>query len=379
MLQERLSEIQARKLEMRGLIDVDGADLKALDAELDQLKLEEKELRSKIELAEKMKNDTIILEERKVDTNMEERVYTVESAEYRAGFLKDLMGQKLSEVEERALTSAANSAGGAIPTQTMNSIIDKLAQTSVLFNRVSVSYIAGNVSFVVADAKNDAAFKAEGVDGTPADDTVTTVTLAGYELIKLVEMSAAVKAMSIDAFESYIVAEIGRKMAIAIENAIINGSGTGQPTGLLKAGEITNTGTFTKAAMTYADVVGLLAKLPTTYHQNACLVMNRELFFKEVAGLVDSSKKPIVVQDVQAPLKFNVLGYPVIIDDYMAADTIVFGDLSYYKLNFSMPPQIESDKSAGFKSGKTIYRGLAVVDGKPALAEAFVKYTRATA
>lgn len=379
MLQERLSEIQARKLEMRGLIDVDGADLKALDAELDQLKLEEKELRSKIELAEKMKNDTIILEERKVDTNMEERVYTVESAEYRAGFLKDLMGQKLSEVEERALTSAANSAGGAIPTQTMNSIIDKLAQTSVLFNRVSVSYIAGNVSFVVADAKNDAAFKAEGVDGTPADDTVTTVTLAGYELIKLVEMSAAVKAMSIDAFESYIVAEIGRKMAIAIENAMINGSGTGQPTGLLKAGEITNTGTFTKAAMTYADVVGLLAKLPTTYHPNACLVMNRELFFKEVAGLVDSSKKPIVVQDVQAPLKFNVLGYPVIIDDYMAADTIVFGDLSYYKLNFSMPPQIESDKSAGFKSGKTIYRGLAVVDGKPALAEAFVKYTRATA
>lgn len=379
MLQERLSEIQARKLEMRGLIDVDGADLKALDAELDQLKLEEKELRSKIELAEKMKNDTIILEERKVDTNMEERVYTVESAEYRAGFLKDLMGQKLSEVEERALTSAANSAGGAIPTQTMNSIIDKLAQTSVLFNRVSVSYIAGNVSFVVADAKNDAAFKAEGVDGTPADDTVTTVTLAGYELIKLVEMSAAVKAMSIDAFESYIVAEIGRKMAIAIENAILNGSGTGQPTGLLKAGEITNTGTFTKAAMTYADVVGLLAKLPTTYHPNACLVMNRELFFKEVAGLVDSSKKPIVVQDVQAPLKFNVLGYPVIIDDYMAADTIVFGDLSYYKLNFSMPPQIESDKSAGFKSGKTIYRGLAVVDGKPALAEAFVKYTRATA
>ena len=62
----------------------------------------------------------------------------------------------------------------------------------------------------------------------------------------------------------------------------------------------------------------------------------------------------------------------------MPKDTIVFGDLKYYKLNFAQNPTIESDKSAGFKSGKTIYRGLAIVDGKPALSEAFVKYTRAS-
>jgi len=78
-------------------------------------------------------------------------------------------------------------------------------------------------------------------------------------------------------------------------------------------------------------------------------------------------------------MKFNVLGYPVIINDYMPLDTIVFGDLSYYKMNFSQNPAIEADRSVSFKSGKTTYRGLAVVDGKPALSEAFVKYTRATA
>lgn len=376
MLQDRLKEIEARKTEMRSLVDAEGTDLKALETELEALKTEETELRDKINLAEKLKNDTVKVEERKEDEKMENKVFTVESPEYRSGFLKELMGQKLTEVEERALSTAANSAGGAVPTQTMNSIIDKLVQTSVLFNRISVSYIAGNVSFVVANAKNDAGWKAENVDGTAADDTVTTVTLAGYELIKLVELSASVKTMTIDAFEAYIVAEIGRKMAIALENAILTGTGTGQPTGLLAAGQITNTGTFTKAGMTYTDVVTLLSKLPTMYHANACLVMNRDLFFKEVAGLVDSSKKPIVVQDVQAPLKFNVLGYPVIIDDYMTTDTIVFGDLSYYKMNFSMNPTIESDRSVGFKSGKTTYRGLAIVDGKPALAEAFVKYTR---
>ena len=48
-------------------------------------------------------------------------------------------------------------------------------------------------------------------------------------------------------------------------------------------------------------------------------------------------------------------------------------------MNFAQNPTIESDRSAGFKSGKTIYRGMAILDGKPALAEAFVKYTRAEA
>ncbi|HEX9060406.1 MAG TPA: phage major capsid protein, partial [Clostridia bacterium] len=54
-------------------------------------------------------------------------------------------------------------------------------------------------------------------------------------------------------------------------------------------------------------------------------------------------------------------------------DTILFGDFSYYYLNFAKPVEIASDRSVAFKSGKITYRGLAVLDGKPALNEAFVK------
>lgn len=371
MIEERISEI-AKEYETRNL---NAEEVNAFKEEVKKLREEEQELRNKIELAQQLEDSSEEIEKGE-KRNMN---YTVESKEYRSAFLKELMGKKLNEAEERALTSVSGSAGGAIPTQTMNQIIDKLAQTSVLFDKVSVSYIAGNVSFVVANAKNDASFKTEGTDGTAKDDTVTTVSLTGHELIKLVEMSAKVSAMSIDAFESYIVAEIGRKMAIAIENAILNGTGTDQPTGLLHSGQITNTGEFTMAGMTYKDLVGMLAKLPTMYHQNAVTIMPRELFFNEIIGMTTDQGEPVVVQNPQAPMQFNVLGYPVVIDDYMPEDTIIFGDLKYYKLNFAQNPTIESDKSAGFKSGKTIYRGLAIVDGKPALSEAFVKYTRASA
>lgn len=376
MLEKRLQQIQARKKEMRGLLDKDGADLKAIEVELDTLNKEEKELRNKIELANQLEVEAEKVEEEGEKRNMN---YTVGSKEYRSAFLKELMGKKLNESEERALTSVSGSAGAAIPTQTLNMIIDKLKQTSVLFNKITVSYIAGNVSFVVADAKNAASFKAEGTDGTSKDDTVKNVTLTGHELIKLVEISAKVSAMSIDAFESYIVSEIGRQMAIAIENVILNGTSTDEPTGLLKAGEITNTVEFTNGGMTYKDLVNMLSKLPTMYHQNAELVMPRELFFNEIIGMETNTGEPVVVQNPQAPMQFNVLGYIVNIDDYMPADTILFGDLSYYRMNFAQTPTIESDKSAGFKSGKTIYRGLAILDGKAALSEAFVKCTRAGA
>jgi HK97 family phage major capsid protein len=73
----------------------------------------------------------------------------------------------------------------------------------------------------------------------------------------------------------------------------------------------------------------------------------------------------------------TLLGYPVILDDYVPDDTILLGDFSYYYMNFSQAPTIETSREAGFKSGKTVFRGLAVADGKPALAEAFVKIVKA--
>ena len=87
----------------------------------------------------------------------------------------------------------------------------------------------------------------------------------------------------------------------------------------------------------------------------------------------------MVVADAQSPAKFNVLGFPVIVDDNMAEDTIVFGDFKAYKFNFAADPTVESDASVGFRSGSVVYRAMALADGKLADKTALCKYTRATA
>lgn len=382
----RLAEIEARKLEIRELLNSDvEIDADAIDTELRSLETEKTEIEKRALLAQQINTGAVTgniitkpqVEERGVQHM--DRETLLASAEYRTAFLKNLQGKALTDVEQRALTTASGSAGAAVPTQTLNQIIDKLRQTAALFNFITVSFVPGNLSMVVANAKNASAWKAEGTDGTPADDTVVNVTLGGYELIKLVEISAAASSMTIDAFETYISAEIGRQMAIAVENAIVNGTGTGQPTGVLtgitwNAGNSTD---YTAVNDLYDTLMDGLALLPTMYHNNAAFVMNRKTLFGGIRKVKATDGQPIFAYNPQDRAAATILGYPVVLDDYVPDDTIILGDFSYYYMNFSQAPSIETSREAGFKSGKTVYRGLAVADGKPALAEAFVKIVKA--
>lgn len=389
MWEKRLKEIETRKLEIRKLLESDdkSIDLKALEEELRTLEAEKQELEKRKALAEGVQAGTV--QTRTIDKfqvpeqrNFEgiERDAILSTPEFRSAYLKRLQGKELTDVEKRALTTAADSAGAAVPTRTLNMILDKMRQISALFPRVNVSYVPGNLSIVVANAKNAAAWKAEGAEGTAADDTVINITLTGYELIKLVEISAAAEAMTIDAFEAYITSEVGRQMAIAIENAILNGTGSGQPTGILTGitWDATNSVTWAAAAtVDYDQLVDGLALLPTMYHNGAAFAMNRKMLFGGIRKIKTTDKMPIFAYNPQDPAAMTILGYPVILDDYVPDNTILLGDFGYYYMNFAKAPAIDVSREAAFKSGKITYRGLAVADGKPALAEAFVKIYQA--
>ena len=270
-------------------------------------------------------------------------------------------------------------ASAAIPTQTMNRIIHRLELTPMIA-AVDVTYIPGNVTFPIEGTVNAASWVAMGTAATDSVDTITSITLGAYKLIKTVEITADVMAMSIDAFETWLVERLANKLSVAVDAAIFTGTGSSQATGLLKEGEITQTGTFTKAAMTYKDLLTIISTLPTQYLANASFAMPRALFYKEVLGITDTNGRPVVVADPQAPAKFNILGYPVIVDDNCTADNLLFGDFKEaYKFNFAQAPAVESDKSVAFRSGSTVYRVMALADGKPAEKKAVCLFTRASA
>ena len=82
-------------------------------------------------------------------TKMEEkRTFAVDSAEYREAFLKALMGKDLTAEERGAMDSGDASGGAAIPTITLDKIIQKLGKASPILDEIDLMQIEGNVTIV---------------------------------------------------------------------------------------------------------------------------------------------------------------------------------------------------------------------------------------
>lgn len=308
------------------------------------------------------------------NTKMEEkRTFAVDTVEYREAFLKNLQGKTLSQEERDAVTATA-----AIPTITMNKIIGIIEKVP-LIAAVDLTYIEGNVTYPKESSIADASWVAMGTAATDSADSYSSITLTAYKLIKTVEITANVEAMAIDAFENWLVTRLANKIAKAVDAGILNGTGASnnQCIGIAVA-KASQDGTYTKNTIKWSDITKIIAALPTEYYNNASFVMNRSLFFNKILGLQNSQGNPIVVLDPQAPAKYNLLGFPVIIDDNSTTGDILFGDLKAYKFNFAKAPEVKSDDSVAFRTGSRVYRAMALADGNLGDTSAIVRFIEAT-
>ncbi len=324
----------------------------------------------------KMINDGVIVA-RKLEEGgkMEEnKTFAVDSAEYRNAFLKNLQGKELPAEERTAVVATA-----AIPTITMNKIIGIIENTP-LISAVDLTYIPGNVTFPAENTIGDASWVVMGSASTDSADTYAAITLGAYKLIKTVEIGADVQAMAIDAFEAWLVQRLANKIAKAVDAGILNGGGStsGQCLGIAVS-KSTQDGTYTKTTIKWSDITKIIGTLPTEYHQNAKFVMNRGMFFNKILGLQTSQGAPVVtLLNTQEPIKYNLLGYPVIVDDNCTSGDILFGDLKAYKFNFAQAPEVKSDDSVAFRTGSRVYRAMALADGKLGDTSAIVRFIEAT-
>lgn len=306
------------------------------------------------------------MEERK----MEEEKNILETAEYRSAFLKKLQGKKLNEKEERAMTTAVSSVGAAIPTSTLNRIEEMLRQTSALYNQIDVLNIPGYISIPVEDTVNDAAWIAEGANSTDVEDKLASVNFAAYKLIRTISITAEVSKMTISAFENWIVKKITERMAMAIENAILNGTGNGQPKGILKE-TIKTLQSAEKGKITYEDLCNMMANLKAGYKKGSVFVVNTQTLWKDIAT-IRIGDSLVFVPDPTGEFAGRIFGKPVIEDEFIEEGKILYGLFSKYTMNWNENVNVTSDDSAEFRSGNRVYRGMALVDGKTVNKEAFV-------
>ena len=374
----RLQEIEQRLSAIREEMNAEGANLDALNNEVDSLISERNAIRTEVEKRKGILNKIgsgALGNGEPIAQPEEQRSFDVSSPEYRSAFFKKLRRIELTETEKRAFSSGASSAGAVIPTQTANEIIKKLKQHAPLLGEITLLQVAGNVKFAIENAKADAAIHTENATITAGTDTFTTVTLGGYEIVKLVQISDTVSTMSIDAFESWLTDMLAEKIGEKIGVCLVNGTGTSEPAGVASAATWgdTNSITVTKAdSLTAANVQALIGLLDGVYDANAKFLMSKKTLFTDFMPLQDNSKNSIVTVEGK---DYFVYGYPVMLESNVAIHEAYLGDFKKIVGNLSEDIVVKSDFDIDTNSNK--FLGVALFDSKVADSDAFVKLAKA--
>lgn len=389
----RLKEIETRLAEIKKELTGEGAaeksaeELDKLEAEVRSLQDEKAGILKAIEKRAAIEKAIANGEVTGVDVTpdllnggkkeMQERTFDIASAEYRGAWLKNIRGIELTGEEKRALTTATASAGAAVPTATVNKIIDKVKEFCPIINKIELLHVKGSVSIPAEGTTADAQKHAEGATITADADTLVKVTLAGYEITKLVTVSKSVVTMSIDAFESWLVNKIARKVAEKIDALIFNGSGTGEAQGINAiAWSDSNSKTVgATAALTESDVTGVVALLNGGYFANAEWYMSSSTFFTDFHPLMEKSKHNVVTETNGV---YRIMGKPVNFDERVTAHEAILGDV-YRGYIGNLQEDVNVTSQFVARENAFDFLGCAIFDGKVQAVEAFVKIAKAKA
>lgn len=357
----RLHEIEERLSAIKAEMETDGVDLNALNDETDKLLEERKALmdaeetrQAMLDKIAKLPEGEKIVEE---DTHMEEKRYTVDSPEYRSAFLKDLMGIELNEEERTAFTHTTGttngqSAGNVVPTTLLNKIWDLIEGEHNLLKDITI-YRTGTILEVAkrtAIAAGDAGTVSEGAAPSDAENnTFAKVTLAGKDFAKYVDISYALAKMSVDGFEDFIANEIAERLGAALAADIVTQLGTDFDS------SNNDLDVATSGKIVWTDVTGAFAVLKNA--KGVVVYGNRTTIYKYIAGMVDTTGRPIFQANANEGIEGHLFGAPVKVEDAIADDILWIGDPKQVVGNMVQDIMVEKDRD--IKSHVITYSGYA--------------------
>lgn len=389
-----VEEIEKRAQEVKGIIETNpDCDINALNIELTGLNEAKENAQEKTQEARSLHQVTGMNFAGGSDEAVHGDVYA--SKEYRNAFFKSLLGRELNGAEKRAITRAqeiekrndAYTTSGntpvIIPTTTLNEIISKARTEGGAMSICRAFNMPSKIAVPVATPSGKASWNTEGSAVESEKPSIASVTFDALEIIKVFSISAKVKAMSVDAFEAYLVDELTNCVMACIADAIINGRGAttyGEGMGVLNGVTWVTSGSGQNAIevahgseIEYADVVNTVALLKRGYGMGAKWVMNNATLYKTFYGMTDDNGRPIFLEDAKSDNVGKILGHEVVVDDYLADDVVIFGNFDYMGYNLANGIAVEASTHSSFKSGRVDYRGMAIADTEVIVPDAFVK------
>lgn len=367
----RLAEIEARKAEIQGAIESSTVEeLVEFQKELEDLKEEETEIRKNLKSVEEaLKTNPNLgntVKTEKETTEMTKDIYA--SEEYRSAFFNHVIkGQAMPEEFRGANSTTADNAA-VIPTTVLNEVVRKLENYGDILPRVRRTQFAAGVAVPNTVTNFKATWQNEDAAGDSQKMATGNVVFAAYQLRCVAAVSFQMDVRSLAAFEAALVGKIADAMGVALEEAIISGTGTARPTGILSA---TPVKTVQVAKFDYTELVKCLKAVPSAYKKNTVFIMNEGTALT-IAGMVDTNGQPVggVNMGINGQPQYRILGKEVVltdalpdIDEATTGKTVaVLFDLSKYMLNTSYDVDLVEYRDNATRA--KVYDSIALVDGK---------------
>lgn len=294
--------------------------------------------------------------------------------QYRKAFMDYVVRGTAMPTEYRASeVTKTTDVGAVIPTTVLNQIVEKLESTGMILALVTRTAYKGGVAIPVSTVKPTATWVAEGAGSDKQKKTAAKdgmVTFAYHKLRCAVAVSLEVENMAMSAFETLLINNIVEAMTKALEQAIISGSGTGQPKGIIKETPATGQAIET-AKLSYNDLVKVEGALPQAYEAGAVWCMSKSTFMGFV-GMTDSNGQPIarVNYGIAGNPERVLLGRPVVCCDYLNSfDSASAGDVVAFVFRFK-DYVLNTNYAMGVKkyedndTDDLVTKGIMLADGK---------------
>lgn len=286
----------------------------------------------------------------------------------------------LAQVRELMASKRAISGGDyTIGTSVLGLIRENVMEYSKLYSRVNVLSAKGNGRVIVQGVAPEAYW-------LECCDALKEVSL-GFGQVELdcykvgayfAVCNATIEDSDIDLLDALMVA-IMQALGLAIDKAIIYGTGSKMPTGVITA--LADDETLASSNLiTLSDSLSgndLIAALITASGNansdyargEKTWIMNDKTYTKILANSVNTDAAGAIVAGVNG--KMPVVGGDIIVLNFVPDDNIVLGYFDLYVLLERLGMTVETSEHVKFIDDQLVLRAKARMDGKPAIAGAF--------
>ena len=265
--------------------------------------------------------------------------------------------------------------GYLVPDEYDKRLIDILTEENVM-RTLGTNTTSGEHKINIAATKPAAAWIEEGGTLTFGDATFDQIILDAHKLHVAIKVTEELLYDNAFNLENYILTQFGKALSNAEEDAFINGTGVGQPLGILAetGGAQVGVTSASSTKVTADEIINLVYSLKRPYRKNAVFLAN-DVCVAELRKLKDNNGQYLWQPSLQAGEPDRVLGYKVYTSPYFPVPTaggtaVAFGDFSYYNIGDRGTRSFAELKELFAGNGMIGFVAKERVDGKLVLPEA---------